>query len=136
MRKLVWAACVVCSLVVAAAVARSDEGSDVIEPADDPPLPEAEYITGQPIEPVPSSEPPPKDPLKPYDIGEGVTPIPYEALNAAEQAVVDRGRNTAGWQQIHSAYGAAAAELGVRARSEAAARQLGVPDLAMQGVVP
>jgi hypothetical protein len=57
-------------------------------------------------------------------------------LSPAEQAVVDRGRNVAGWQQIHSAYGEAAAELGERARSEAAARQLGIPDVALQGVVP
>jgi hypothetical protein len=126
----------VSSFVVAAAIARSDEGTDLLQLEDDLPLPEAEYITGSPIEPLPTSEPAPKDPFKPYDIGEGVTPIAYEELSPAEQAVVDRGRNIAGWQEIHSAYGAAAKELGTKARFQAAARQLGIPDVALQGVVP
>jgi hypothetical protein len=121
-----------CVALVAGALADTDETAI----SEDPPLPEAEYITETAIQPVSGAETTQKDPFKPYDIGEGVTPIAYEELSPAEQAVIDRGRNVAGWQQIHSAYGAAAKELGATARFQAAARQLGIPDVALQGVVP
>jgi len=79
---------------------------------------------------------PQKDPFAPYDIGDPLSAIPYEALAPEEQAVVDRGRNADGWRQVHDAYGAATAERARQARAEAAAHQLGVTGLATEGVVP
>jgi len=136
MRKLMVLCCLLFAVVFAGAAAQPENALDFTESTDDPPLPESEPITGTPLDPAPGSETPQKDPFKPYDIGDPASAIPYEALNAEEKAVVDRGRDISGWQQIHDVYGKAVAERAVQARAEAAVHQLGVDELATQGVVP
>jgi hypothetical protein len=60
----------------------------------------------------------------------------YPDLSPGEQAYVDRNANTAGWDQIDAAYGAAVAEQALAAAARDEANQLGVDDLASEGVVP
>jgi len=60
----------------------------------------------------------------------------YQDLSPGEQAYVDRNANAAGWDQIDAAFGAAVAEQGRAAAARDEANQLGVDDLASEGVVP
>ena len=65
------------------------------------------------------------------DVDLGV--IPYSAMSSAEQAQIDRGASSTGWDQTNAAFAAAGQELSQRAAANAAAQQLGVdPD---QGVI-
>lgn len=137
MRKLVGFCCLLFAvLLVARAAAETDGTSDFVESTQDPALPDSEPITGTSVEAALGSETPPKDPFAPYDIGDPLSAIPYETLTPEDQAVVDRGRNAGSWRQVHDAYGTAIAERANQARAEAAAHQLGVTDLATEGVVP
>ena len=137
MRKLVGLCCLLFAvLLVAGAAAETEATADFVQSMDDPPLPEAEPITGTALQAAPGGEAATKDPFKPYDIGDPASAIPYEALVPDERAVVDRGRNVDDWRRVHDAYGAAIAERAALARAEAAAHQLGISDLATEGVVP
>jgi hypothetical protein len=105
-----------------------------------PATPEA--ITGTPSIPAPGSESIVKDPFQPYSIGPASNdkaPKPfwaYSDLTPAEQAVVDRGRDTTGWSDIHAAYNTAVAEQAQRAAAASSAAQLGIDELPSIGVVP
>ena len=62
-----------------------------------------------------------KDPFVPFDVGLPERCGAYESQSCPdEQAVVDRGRDMRGWEQIHDAYGGA-----VKERSRKAARGSG-----------
>src|SRR5438046_1895209 len=54
-----------------------------------------EPITGTAATPAPGAESTPKDPFAPYGVGAGGV-WAYKDLTAAEQAVVDKGRDTTG----------------------------------------
>jgi hypothetical protein len=137
MRKLVGLYCLVLAvLLVAGAAAETEIGADFVESVQDPPLPASEPITGVPLPATPGTGTPQRDPFTPYDIGDPASAIPYEVLGPEDRAVIDRGRNADGWRRVHDAYGAATAERATLARAEAAAHQLGVSDLATEGVIP
>ncbi|MCW5803057.1 MAG: hypothetical protein KIT31_11780 [Deltaproteobacteria bacterium] len=100
-----------------------------------------EPITGEPARP---HEAPPsvlKSPTEPYGIGETTAEThpawSYQQLSSAEQAIVDRGREsrTTQWTAIHNSYKQAAALRATRAAAQAAAIQLGIEGLG-EGVVP
>ena len=117
--------------------------SDVAAPAATPPpaLPSGtapqEPISGTAAVSAPGDEAPARDPFTPYDGGPpGTKTWAYADLSASEKAAVDRGRDTTGWDHVHSAYATAAAERAHQAASDAAAHQLGVDNLALTGVVP
>jgi hypothetical protein len=107
-----------------------------------------EPITGTPAQSIPGNEVPPKDPFSPYGTGPGI-PLPNgpqtmpskpfwsnSDLNAAEQAVAQRGVDTSAWAPTHNAFASAARELAQVAAANAAANDLGVESLASTGVVP
>lgn len=95
-----------------------------------------EPVTESAIQPAPDFETQRKDPFEPYGIGPIEEAVPYEQLSAEEQAVADRGADTAGWSGVHAGFGAAVAERSKRARAEAAQHQLGVDALDTAGVIP
>lgn len=109
--------------------------------------PTDEPITGTPLTTTPPpNTPAPRDPFTPYDVGVAHDPSNpndhrtgtwnYADLDAANRAVVDRGRDVAGWAMTLDAFSTGSRELAARAASEAAARQLGTGDLATTGLVP
>jgi len=121
------------------AFAASTSWSDV-STSNQPASPEP--VTDTPSKSTQGDESPSRDPFQPYGIGSGPdakTPKPfwsYGDLTPAEQAVVDKGRDSARWPAIHDAYNTGVAELAQRAASAAAVSRLGVSDLALTGVVP
>lgn len=127
---------VMCAVLLVAATTRSDVAATTDVAVDDTTsLPEP--ISGTPVEPAPSVQPPPKDPFAPFDVGPPESIWPYESLTPAEQAVIDRGRDTTGWAQIHDAYATAVKERSRVARAEAAQHLLGLDSsLDTTGVVP
>jgi hypothetical protein len=68
---------------------------------------------------------PQHDPFTPFDPGPAEALVPYKSLTPAEQAVVDRGRNTAALATSLPIYASAAAELAETAAAKAATNQLG-----------
>ncbi len=94
-----------------------------------------EPITGTAAVSAPGAETPPRDPFSAYDVGSGGV-WTYQQLTPAEQAVADQGRDTTGWDQVHNAYASAVAQRAQQAAGDSAAAQLGVENLAGQGVVP
>lgn len=90
--------------------------------------------------PAPSEIPDP-DPHVPNTIGQ-TDPGPasalweYTDLSPGEQAWVDRNRDTTGWDQTNRAFGQAVAEQAQAAAARDAATQLGLDDVADEGVVP
>lgn len=96
----------------------------------------AEPITDTPAVTAPGWEQPPKDPFAPFDIGPG-THWAYADLTDAQKAVVDKGRDARGWDNINAAYASASAQVAHRAAASSAAAQIGITDdLATLGVVP
>lgn len=80
-----------------------------------------------------------KSPFEPYGVG-SIEPDSdptwkYASLNAAERAVVDRGRDASKWNGIHNAYRHVVSARAAQARARAAVIQLGVEALG-EGVVP
>jgi len=73
-----------------------------------------------------------KDPFTPYDIGDPAAVWMSEDLTVEERAVADRGRDVGAAPATHDAFGAAGAELAVKA---AAAQRLGGRDRGATGVV-
>ena len=136
MRNLLVFSILLFAALFAGGALRADAPAPFAESLEDPPLPEAEFITGTPIDPAPGHETPDKDPFGPYDIGDPASAIPYEALSPEEKSVVDKGRDVSGWRQIHDAYATAVKERAKQARAAAAVHQLGVDELATEGVVP
>jgi hypothetical protein len=96
----------------------------------------AEPTTGTPVTPTPGDETEAKDPFEPYGTGGVENEVPYNALTAAEQAAVDRGRDVTGWSATHGAYRNAAIERAQAAAAASAAAQLGAQNLDTTGVVP
>lgn len=139
MVKVLLGGIVIGALLLVVGIARSH--GDAVVP---PPLPAAtpEQITGSPVTPAHSSEPPIHEPFTPYPIGQAPTegtPKPYwtyDDLPPDTKAVIDLGRDVTGREEIHNAYAAAAADLAQRAAGEAAQHQLGVDNLATTGVIP
>jgi len=123
MKRAVMSGVLLCLLAVITSQASSDVGGtiDSVTPAPTPNLPgdETEF-----------------SPFQPYSIGPPEAAVPYSALSPAEQAAADRGRDTTGWAGIHNAYAKGAVALAQQAAAEAAAAELGVENLAGQGVVP
>ncbi len=60
-------------------------------------------VTPPPVVGTPSRSVPAKDDAAGNDWG-------YETLSAEERAVVDRGRDVAGWEGVHQAFSAGAPE--------------------------
>lgn len=90
-------------------------------------------------QPAPGAPDP--DPNVPMTIGQ-TDPGPasalweYSDLSPREQAWVDRNRDTTGWDHINQAFGKAAGEQARAAAARDAATQLGLDDLAGEGVTP
>jgi hypothetical protein len=95
----------------------------------------AEPTVESAVQPAPGQETPQKNPFEPYGIGPAEEAVPYEALTADEQAVADRGFDTAAWGGTHNAFAAAVVERSKRARAESAQHQLGVDSLDTLGVI-
>jgi hypothetical protein len=126
-------------VLLVAATSRSDVAAPAATPI--PALPSgmaaAEPISGTAAVSAPGDETPTRDPFTPYNIGPpGTKAWAYADLSPSEKAEVDRGRDTTGWDQVHSAYAMAVAERAHQATGDAAAHQLGVDNLASTGVVP
>lgn len=140
MVKVLLSGIVVSTLLLIVGIARSH--GDAATPPPLPTVASPEPITGSPVTPLPSNEPPPHEPFTPYPIGPAPTPQTpkpywtYNDLTADEKAAVDVGRDVTGWQEIHNAYAAAAAERAHRAAGDAAQHQLGVDSLGTIGVIP
>jgi len=130
MKKLI----VVGILFVAAAMFATASWSDVAPGSANPAPMQPE---GSPV-PAATTAPAVPDhvPFTPYSAGPPESLVPYSALSSDEKAVVDRGRDTTGWDQVGDAFASAAAERATGAAAQAAAQQLGIEDLAGQGVVP
>ena len=136
-RSLLFGA-VMCAILLVAATTRSDVVTDswatntVAAP---------EPITGAPAQSAPGSETDQHDPFRLYGTGPSLkytSPKPlwqYSDLTAAEQAVVDRNRDTTAWVPVHDAFAHATAERAHQAAASAAAAQLGMENLSI-GVVP
>jgi hypothetical protein len=60
----------------------------------------------------------------------------YSDLSAGEQAYVLRNADPGNWDQVNQAFGAAVVEQGLAAAARDAGNQLGVDDLATEGVLP
>lgn len=135
-RSLLFGA-VMCAILLAAATTRSDVASSMEDVPVDETAPLPEPTSGTAVATAPSTDPPPKDPLAPFDVGPPEAIWSYDALNPEEKTVVDRNRDATTWQQTHDAYAAAVGVLSSRARAEAAQHMLGV-DSAVEstGVVP
>src|SRR5262249_15555031 len=80
-----------------------------------------EPITGTAVTPNPGAETQQKDPFAPYGVGPPEAIWTYSDLSSAEQAQVDRNRDTTGWQPVHNGYRQASMDLAVKAKAEAAA---------------
>ncbi len=106
------------------------EASEEAASTDDP----AEPITKAASMPFKGSESPMRDPFAPYDVGDSNGVWKYEDLTADEKAVADQGLDQ-DQSKIQDGYAAAAKDIAARAKSDAAAIQLGVENLAEVGVV-
>lgn len=127
------------AVLLVAANSRSDVAAPRggATPALPPTAASQEPISGTSAVSTRGEETPPRDPFTPYDIGPpGTKAWAYRDLSVSEQAVVDRGRDTKGWDQTHNAYTTAVVERAHQAASDAAAHEIGVDNLASTGVVP
>lgn len=116
------------------AACTSDESAPFEEiPTFDPAAPEP--ITGTAVMPNVENKTPPPHRFAPYDPGPPEHLWRYEDLTAEEKKVVDEGRDTTGWEQVHVAYRSAIAERLPAIRAQAAASQVGICDVARLGVV-
>ena len=88
--------------------------------------------------PEPGDERPMKDPFTPYDIGVPSAAWAHAELTAEEQAAADRGPDVGGSRATHDAFGAAGAELAVKAAAAAAtaAQRPGTAGRGATGVGP
>jgi hypothetical protein len=86
----------------------------------------------------PAADPPTVVPMAigPTDPGPASALWHHGDLSPAEQAYVDRNANASGWDQVNAAFGAAVAEQARAAAARDEANQLGVDDLATEGVLP
>jgi len=76
-------------------------------------------------------------PFTPYDNGGSAAAFAYGALDASNQAYVDNLPNyVSSMEGPAAAFAAAAAQGAARAHAQAAGNELGVQNLARQGVVP
>jgi hypothetical protein len=91
-----------------------------------------EPITGLPLLPLKGFEQPGRDPFAPYDVGDPNATWEYEDLTADERAVADRGLDE-DQTAVQDGYASAAKELGIRAKAESAAIQLGV-DMPLEAI--
>jgi|HubBroStandDraft_6_1064221.scaffolds.fasta_scaffold1554334_1 hypothetical protein len=88
-----------------------------------------------------SADPAVHQPFTPYSTGPAPseqTPKPtwsYDDLTPAEKVVVDKGRDTTGWDKVHEAYGRASAERARIAQQQAAQLEIGLDDLGHAGVI-
>src|SRR5438093_991783 len=105
-------------VLVLAATARSDVATDPTDAAAAPSV--SEPITGTSVQPATGDATTQRDPFnEPFDHGGADAEWPYSGLTPEEQAVVDRGKDTTGWQEVHDAYASAVREQSQRARAEA-----------------
>lgn len=125
-------------LIVKVATSHGDSAVSPPFPSEAP----AEPITGSPVTPAASSEPPAQAPFTSYPPGPAPTtktPKPYwhyEDLSTDAKAALDAAREVTGRAETANAFGAAAAERAHKAAGEAAQHQLGVDNLGTIGVVP
>jgi hypothetical protein len=80
-----------------------------------------------------------RDPFAPFDNGPVEGRWDYAMLRLTEQQDIDRERTNnarANWTSTHDGFRSALAEQAKAAASTAAARQLGIDNLATLGVVP
>jgi len=112
------------AILLVAATTRSDVVPSDVGVDEATSLPE--HITGTPAVTPPSTDPPPKDPFAPFDVGPTESIWPYDSLTVEERAVVDRGRDTTGWQLTHSEYATAVRDRSREARAATAQHALGI----------
>ena len=93
-----------------------------------------EPITGEPAQPNPGDETEVKDPFEPYGIGPPEHAVTREQLRREERAALERTRNHA--PATLEQYRQAVLQRSGVIRGEVAARQLGVDNLQVIGVVP
>ena len=98
----------------------------------------ASLVCSSPGSSLPESgdERPMKDPFTPYDIGDASAAWTHAELTSEEQAVAERGRDVGVFPVTHDAFGAAGAELAVKAAGATAAQRLGTAGRGATGVVP
>ena len=92
-----------------------------------------------PTVPNRGSEAPMRDPFAPFDSGPIEGRWNYTSLRPSEQQDLERERTTnarTNWVTTHDGFASALAEQATAAASTAAARQLGIDNLATLGVVP
>jgi hypothetical protein len=123
-KALLVAALVLCSTLVALAVAGADDSAPPETPATDP---LAEPITGEPGFPEPGHE---TGPIHPFDPpARDSSDVPIDALTPEEQAYVEANRATEGWSGVHSSFSVASHQAAEHAAAEAAANALGLDGL-------
>lgn len=129
-RAVVSGVFLVCVTFVSAS-SRSDDASVQAQgsAADEP-------ITGTPVTPLPGSASPRHEPFTPYDVGPAEAMWNYNQLAPEEQVIVDRGRDTTGWNETNAAFAGASRELAQQAAANSSATQLGVDHLDEIGVAP
>jgi hypothetical protein len=76
------------------------------------------------------------DVAQPTPTPDAPDPDPNNDLSTGEKAWVDRNRDTTGWDHINNGFAQAAKERVQAAIASDAATQLGVEDLANEGVAP
>jgi hypothetical protein len=99
----------------------------------------AEPTITAPTTPTRGNETPMRDPFAPFDNGPVEGRWDYAMLRLTEQQDIDRERTNnarANWTSTHDGFRSALAEQAKAAASTAAARQLGIDNLATLGVVP
>jgi hypothetical protein len=107
--------------------------------APQPELPEIK-LDADPAEPTPG-DPRPSGPtespsrFKPHDTGGPAAEWKYDDLTPRERAVVDRGRDTAGWREVHDAYQGAVLGRVSLIKAHVASSRLGLEHLDTIGVV-
>lgn len=131
MGKTVWLTVFIACGVVAVVVSQSEVTADST-PSDETQIPIPEPTNAKP----PSGTPPPFDPLTLHDPGRPAAQWSYDDLSPEEQAVIDRGFDTASWDEAQKIHAAAAFERYPAVAAQRAQLMLGVTDLAGAGVVP
>lgn len=134
MKSLLLGAVLALILVAAAGVSSRSDSTPPALPA--PSWSDPEPITDEAVMPLPGAERPGRDPFTPYDVGPPEARWTYGQLTAAEKVVVDRGRDTTGWDRVHGGFRAAVLGHQAEITANAASSQLGIADLDTLGVVP
>jgi len=125
-----WLAVFIACVVVAAAVSQSEVTADSTPSEVSLPVPEP--TNAKP----PAGTAKPFDPLALHDPGPPQAQWGYDDMSPEEQAVIDRGFETATWADAQKVHAAAAQQRYPAMAAKRAQLLLGVTDLSGAGVVP